>query len=175
MTELNGYVKLYRKLKSWGWYQNYVVKDLFIHLLISANFKETRWQGETLKPGQLITGTTQLAKDLDFSRQQIRTALKKLESTEEITIKSTNKYSIITINNWEDYQSNYDDINQVSNQQVTNNQPTSNQQVTNNQPQHKNDKNNKNDNNDKKIDPRLAADLAAAGISYDEYLRIKTQ
>lgn len=175
MAELNGYIKLYRKFKSWGWYQDNVVKSLFIHLLILANFKETKWQGEILKPGQLITGTTQLANDLGFSRQQIRTALKKLESTEEITIKSTNKYSLITIMNWEDYQSNCDDTNQVSNNQITNNQPTNNQQITNNQPQRKNDKNVNNDKNGKNIDPRLAAELASAGIGYDEYLRIKNQ
>ena len=133
---MNGYIKLYRKLTQWGWYQDSVVKDLFLHLLLTASFKDFEWQGKTLKAGQLITGRKRLAEELNFTEQQIRTALKKLESTKEIAIFSTNKYSIVTVINWEDYQS--------FEEEATNEQPTSNQQATNNQPHINNIKNDKN-------------------------------
>ena len=136
--DLNGFIKLHRKLVAWGWYQDYVVKDLFLHLLLTANFKATNWRGEVLEAGQLIVGTQRLANDLGFSRQQIRTALDKLKSTNEITIKTTNKYSVVTIVNWREYQSNEENSNQQNNQHF-------NQQITNNQPQRKNDKKNKED------------------------------
>ena len=101
---MNGYIKLYRKLTQWGWYQDSVVKDLFLHLLLTASFKDFEWQGKTMKAGQLITGRKKLAEDLNFTEQQIRTALKKLESTKEIVCESSNKYTIITVTNWESYQ-----------------------------------------------------------------------
>ena len=136
MAELNGYVKLHRKMIEWGWYSNSVVKDTFLHLLMVAAFKPTTYLGYEIKPGQAVIGRKKLASDLGFSEQQIRTALKKLESTGEISIFSTNKFSIITIENWGFYQ---DDE-----KTLTNNQPTNNQQITNNQPHLKNVKNVKN-------------------------------
>lgn len=140
---LNGYIKMYRKLIKWGWYKNYVVKDTFLHLLLTANFKDTSWNGIVIKRGQVVTGTEALANSLGFTRQQIRTALKKLKSTNEITTESTNKYTLITLVNWDEYQSdeNYTTIDSTN--YITNEQPTTNQQSTNNQPQRKNDKNEK--------------------------------
>ena len=104
MQELNGYIKLFRKLIRWGWYQDSVVKDLFLHCLICASYKDFEWMGMELKAGQFITGRKKLAEELGFSEQQIRTAVSKLESTGEISIFPTNKYSIITVTNWENYQ-----------------------------------------------------------------------
>jgi hypothetical protein len=63
-----------------------------------------------------------------------------LESTGEITLKSTNRFTIATVENWDFYQCCDED----SNQQITNKQPTSNQQATNKQPHLKNVKNVKN-------------------------------
>ena len=54
-SSLNGFIKLHRKLVAWGWYQDYVVKDVFLHLLLTANFRDTQWMGVTLKKGQLVT------------------------------------------------------------------------------------------------------------------------
>lgn len=85
-SSLNGFVKLHRKLIAWGWYQDYVVKDVFLHLLLTANFKDSQWRGITLKKGQLITGSKRLYKDrqqgtsrrlLSFQAGRWRTVLKK--------------------------------------------------------------------------------------------------
>jgi hypothetical protein len=57
-----------------------------------------------LQPGQLIFGRKQAAKELELSERTIRTCLEKLKNLENLTIKATNKFSIITINNWETYQ-----------------------------------------------------------------------
>jgi hypothetical protein len=61
-----------------------------------------------------------------------RTCLKNLKKSKKITIKTTNKYSIITIVNWDTYQNDQDIANHQTNQQLTNNQPTTNQQLTTN-------------------------------------------
>ena len=81
MQRLNGFVKVHRKLVQWGWYQDYVVKDLFLHLLLTASFRESQWMGRTIEKGQVITSYAHLAEELGFSVKQIRTALNKLKST----------------------------------------------------------------------------------------------
>lgn len=156
MNSLSGFIKLFRKFKAWGWYQDYVVKDVFIHLLLSANFKAVPWNGRILEEGQVVTGTVQLAKELGFSRQQVRTALNKLKSTNEITTESTNRYTVVTIVNWRDYQSDTEALTNEITKIATNKQPTDNQQATNKQPRYKNVKNNKNVKNVKKREGALS-------------------
>ena len=110
MQMLNGFIKVHRKLLRWGWYTDYVVKDLFIHLLLLANFKDTQWMGKTIRRGQAVTSYAHLARDLGFTVQQIRTAMNKLKSTGEITTQSTNKYTIVTIEKWSEYQGFDEDV-----------------------------------------------------------------
>lgn len=150
MQELNGYIKLFRKLIRWGWYQDNVVKGLFIHCLLCASYKDFEWMGMGLKAGQFITSLKHLSEELGFSVQQIRTAIKKLESTGEITSTSTNKYTIITVVNWENFQSFEDESNTESNNPITNEQQTDNKRATNEQQHRKNIKNINNFKNTKK-------------------------
>jgi hypothetical protein len=145
---MQGWIKIKRKIKKWEWYKNAVVKSLFLHLVIEANHKDGRWEGEEIKRGQLAVGRHELSKDTGLSEQQVRTALDKLKQTKEILVKSTNKYSIVTICKYDEYQSSEDDVNQ----QITNNQPTNNQRPTSSQPadnqQITTNKNNNNSNNE---------------------------
>lgn len=120
----------------WGWYKDLVTKAVFLHLLMVASFKESEYLGHKIKPGQAVIGRKALAEQLGISEQQVRTALKHLQQTGEITIKSTNKFSVVTIVNWASYQ--------LEEAELTNNQPATNQQLTNNQPHLKNVKNVKN-------------------------------
>jgi len=135
----NGWIKIYRKFSDWEWFKISEMVHLFIFLLINCNHKDNKWQGINIKRGQIITGRKELSFKTGISEQTIRTCLKKLELTKEITVKSTNKYSIITVCNYDSYQ----DKTEITNQQLTNNQPATNQQLTTN----KNDKNKKNDKN----------------------------
>ena len=104
MQEINGFIKLYRKLKRWGWYKDTVVKCVFLHFLLSASYTEFEWMGETFKPGQFITSVSHLSEELGFSPKQIRTAIDKLCSTKEVGKRTTNKFTVITVMNWESYQ-----------------------------------------------------------------------
>ena len=146
----NGWVKIHRKFEKWEWYTDIPVKVLFLHLILQANHEDQKWQGKEIKRGQCVVGSVKLAEETGLSRQQVRTALDKLKSTGEITTESTNKFTIVTIDNYSLYQA-CDDAEQptnqpTDNQQITNKQPTNNQQITTN----KNVKNIKNDKNEKK-------------------------
>jgi len=142
------YIKLDRKILKWEWFDDSKMVHLFIYLLLKANHKDGKWQGVTVKRGQLITGRLKLAMAVGFSERQIRTCLKKLKMTNEIAIKTTNKFSIITICKYDTYQ-NQKEINdqqddQQNDRQETNKRPTKDQQATTN----KNDKEYKNDKNE---------------------------
>ena len=103
---------------------------IFLHLFINANHEDGNWEGMTIKRGQLVIGRKKISADTGISEQSVRTCMNRLKSTNEITIKATNKYSIITVLNYDSYQKTLGESNQVinqnSNQQLTNNQPTTN-------------------------------------------------
>jgi hypothetical protein len=136
-----GYIKQWRKIKEWEWYRTPHMVHFFGHIVREANHKDGRWQGVDVKRGQIICGRKQLALDTGLSEQIVRTCIERLKSTSEITIRATNKFSIITIVKYEDYQPNEKVLTSTSTSELTNNQPTINQQITTN----KNDNNGKND------------------------------
>lgn len=144
---LSGYVKVYRKLINWGWYKDPVVKCVFFHFLFTASFRDMPWQDRVIQRGQLVTSYGRLAEDLGFTIQQVRTAIKKLKSTGEITSETTNKYTIITVVNWDNYQSTDTDTTFESTQCATNEQQSNNNQITINQQHRKNVKNVKEEKN----------------------------
>ena len=119
---LNGYVKIYRSLKDWEWYKDKNVKIVFIDILLSVNFKNSKWQGNDIKRGQFVVGLEKYAKEFDMSVQQLRTVLKKLEKTGEITTKSTNKNTTITLVKFDVYQEEQHEINKQNNNPITNEQ-----------------------------------------------------
>lgn len=102
----NGYIKIHRKLADWGWYKDANTMRVFMHLLITANYTETEYMGETIRPGETVIGRRSLASALGMSEKNVRTALKHLKSTNEVAIRTTNKFSVVTIVNWELYQVN---------------------------------------------------------------------
>lgn len=114
-----GFIKLHRKLLDWEWYDDINTKVLFLHLLLTVNWEDKKWHWIDIKRWQVLTWRIQLSKETWLTEQQIRTSLTKLKSTNEITIKITNRYSIIEITNYDRYQSNQPANEPTSNQQVT--------------------------------------------------------
>lgn len=124
---MQGFILLHRKMLEWGWYQDSAVKSVFIHCLLSAAFKRGEWKGRTVKAGQFITSRRQLSLDLGLSERQIRTALEKLQATKELTVESTNAYTVITVTKWNIYQENnvrsVQEIDRLSDQRATGERP----------------------------------------------------
>ena len=135
MTD-NGYVKLYRQITRWEWYGNINTFRVFLHILLMANFTSGRFEGQTIRRGQLVTSLPKLAKETSLSIQQVRTAISNLKSTGEITEKSQARYRIITVVKYDDYQ----DRNSIVNSKSTGNQQAANRQITGKQQQYKNNK-----------------------------------
>lgn len=162
-AQLNGYIKLYRQMLDWEWYDDVNTKAVFLHLLLTANFEDKRWHGIEVKKGDVITSIPSLAQSLKLSERNIRTAIKHLKVTGEVTVKAYAKFSIITIVKYNLYQetqgNNAENSNDIiptvqvgdrqSDRQVTDKRQTSDRQVTDKRQHLKNDKKEKNDKNDK--------------------------
>lgn len=126
----NGFILIHRNILNWGWFSDANTFRVFLYLLLKANWQDSEWRGIKIKRGQLITGRNSVAQDTGISKQSVRTSLNNLKSTNEITIQSTNKFSVVTIVKYNDYQQlNKKSTNKPTNK-LTNEQPTTNQQPT---------------------------------------------
>ena len=122
----DGWILLHRKFLEWEWYDDINTKVVFLHCLFRANYEDNKYRGTTIKRGQFITGRDKFAKEVGLSAQKVRTCWNKLQSTGEISIKSTSAGSVITVCNYNTYQKKP----KSTNQRLTNDQPTTNQRLT---------------------------------------------
>lgn len=167
----DGYIKVFRKILSWEWYDDVNTFKLWMHLLLIANHKDNKWRGEVIKRGSTVTSYAQLSVQTGLTVQQVRTSLKKLQKTAEVTKVTSSKNTVIIVTNYDKYQDSNKQDNKQINNVVTNNQQSSNKQVTTNN----NDKKDKNDNNDKNIkDIYLSEQLEIAPTESFITLDLKT-
>lgn len=110
----------------WEWYDDTNTFRVFTHLLLTANYKPSRYRGYDIPRGSVVTGYPALAKQVGMSVQQVRTVFTRLKSTGSITVRKTPNFSIVSITNWEKFQED----NRRSNSQATVKQQASNSQVT---------------------------------------------
>ena len=125
-----GWIKLHRKILDWEWWNDSVMVKVWLQLLFDANYEPKKWKGQTIERGQLIFGRAAYAEKCSISEQQVRTAIERLKSTSEITIKTTNRFSVVTITKYESYQIEGCATTNESTIQTSRKQPTNNQQTT---------------------------------------------
>lgn len=117
---MEGWIKLYRKLVDWEWYDEPNTKIVFIDLLLHANHKERKWRGETIEAGSLVTSIGAIAERNGLSTKQVRTAISHLEKTGEIAKKRANKNTTLIVLNYKRYQESDDGKGQSKGNQTAN-------------------------------------------------------
>lgn len=120
------YVKISRKILEWEWYKDVNTKVVFFHILLKANWKNGRFQGMEIPRGSFVTSYQSLAEETGLTVMNVRTAIKHLKLTQEITVSQHSKFSVITVKNYDAYQT----ANKVANNQLTGNQQATNRQLT---------------------------------------------
>lgn len=138
-----GWVKLHRSIQNSDTFSclTLIQQIVAIYIILNANHKDGVWhdkrKGETIKVkrGQLITSRNKMytewfKKDPDISEQKIRTTLDRLEKMEFLTKQSTSTYTLITVRNYNVYQTSEND-HQPSNQPALNQHLTTNKNVKN--------------------------------------------
>ncbi len=122
-----GYVKIYRKSLDAGWLKNHKLWVFWTWCLLKAAHCEydaiVGLQRVHLMPGQFIFGRRVAAGETGLTEREIRTILEFLKKSGNLTIKTTNKFSVITIVNWRTYQDAKDVNGQQNDQQVSNKWP----------------------------------------------------
>ena len=121
VSQNSGFVQLFRNILQWEWYFHIPTRVTFIHCLLRANHHAKKWMGQTLQAGQFATSLKHLSDETSLTQRQCRTALFHLKSTGELTIKTTSRYSIITVNNWGKWQGERQTKSQTGDKQTTTN------------------------------------------------------
>ncbi|UYE96002.1 DnaD domain-containing protein [Staphylococcus phage phiSa2-NARSA676] len=134
--------------------------EAWIYLLMEANHSKAKVpignQIVTVERGQRLTSILTLSDFFNWSRFKVKTFLDLLESDGMLEVKTTSKYTLITIVNYDFYQSeqgrnqHQNDIKPTSKQHQSNINPTSKQHQTNTNNNDNKDNNEKNVNNEKK-------------------------
>lgn len=120
------YIKLDRKILEWEWYSDANTMRLFMHCLLKANWKSGKLNGVSIPRGSFATSYAALASQTKLSVRSIRTALKHLKTTGEVTSRTYHDFTIITVKNYNSYQA----IDKPSDIQVTSKRQASDKQVT---------------------------------------------
>lgn len=127
---MNGFIKIHRSLLEWEWWDDINTFRLFITILLLANWKDKRWHGKLIRRGSLWTSIPSLAEKAGLSVQQTKTALRKLKSTGEITDRATREGRLLTVVNYELYQSNEIEVTDELTRKRADKQPTPNRRPT---------------------------------------------
>ncbi len=100
----NGYIRVYRSLLTWEWYRDRNTCRVFLHLLLTANYRPEQWKGIEVQRGQRVVTLPKLAEETGLSVREVRTALSHLKKTGEVTGKTTSQYTLLTVNHYDRYQ-----------------------------------------------------------------------
>lgn len=128
----DGWIKLHRSMLDSPIFSNAELLRLWVYLLMHAAYTEVDVmvgnQMIHLKPGQLVTGRKKISRDLGLDESKIRRLINKLELAGNVTITPTNKFTLVTIENWDFFQGG----EQKAANKTADNRPTDDQQMTTN-------------------------------------------
>lgn len=105
MADKTTYIKLDRNILQWRWFKSSKVLHVFMWLLIRANIKEGHFEKDVVPRGSVVSSNAHIAESCGLTIDNVRTALANLEETGEITRIIRNRYQLITIVKYDDYQS----------------------------------------------------------------------
>lgn len=99
----DSFIPLSRALLEWDWHDEPKTGWLYVVMLMMANHEETRWRGETLRRGQLLTGRQQLSITSGLTEREVRTAMEHLKKTGDIKVEPRSKYSVVTMLRYDEH------------------------------------------------------------------------
>ncbi|MBD5159446.1 MAG: hypothetical protein HDT23_04305 [Ruminococcus sp.] len=129
----NGFIIIDRSITQWRWYHDANTFRVFFHLMLTANYEDKDFENITVKRGERVISYSKLAVELSLSERNVRTAIKHLKETGEVTVRAYRKFSVITVNNYDEYQAGdrlLTDNRQASDRQVTLNRQASDNNET---------------------------------------------
>lgn len=99
-----GYVKIHRSLLDWEWFQDRNTLQVWMYILIRANYEPSRFMGMKIGRGEMIESLAEMAEHTGLTVRKVRTALNHLKTTGEIACKSTRYGTRVRVLNYAVYQ-----------------------------------------------------------------------
>jgi hypothetical protein len=119
-----GWIKLHRQAIDSDVFENPSLWKMFCWCLLKANHKPRSWKGEMIPRGSFATGRASAAEQLGVSESKYRRDQLKLTDMGVISVKATNRFSVIQVENYESFQTLEANPDQRMNQQATKKRPT---------------------------------------------------
>ena len=106
----NGWIKIHRSILQNPWMNNADVLGAWIYILLNVAYQSTDvvFEGKriTLNPGQGLFKVRQMAKILGVSHSKLNRIITLFKSETQIETQTTPRNTLVTVINWEKYQSN---------------------------------------------------------------------
>lgn len=109
---MGSYIKIDRKILEWEWWSDINTYRLFTYMLLKANWKDGSFKGIEVPRGSFVSSLSNLSEATNLTVNEVRTALKHLIKTKEITSKPHSKFTVFTVNNYCLYQEDNKQVTQ---------------------------------------------------------------
>lgn len=97
------WLKLHREIRDHEVFKDPDLLQLFMWCLINANVTTSEWKGETIVPGQFVTGRNRASEAIGVSPSTWQRRIAKLSEIGCISTKAGHNWTIITVVNWNTY------------------------------------------------------------------------
>lgn len=104
------YIKLNRSILDWEWWSDVNTFRVFVYMLLKANWKDASYKGTTVPRGSFVSSLSKLSEATSLTIDEIRTAIKHLKATGEITSVSQGKTTVFTVVNYNAYQDSPNEV-----------------------------------------------------------------
>ena len=106
-----GFALLHRKIMDVPFYKDAEAAHLWVHLLLRANHEQTLVStdvGDVMcERGEFITGRNTLAMETGLTADRVKSLLRKFQNLGMITTKSNNRFTVLKVVKYDEYQSNF--------------------------------------------------------------------
>ena len=141
-----GWIKVHRKILFHPFFQDSELLHLFLYCMAKANHHDGKFllkgQDVAIKRGQFLFGRKKASQDTGIKQSSVYRKMMILKNLEILDINPNNKFSLVTVQDYDKYQDVPSSIEQQAGQQVNNRRTSSEQQLNTNK-NYKNGKNNK--------------------------------
>ena len=96
-----GWIGINRDIINSSIYKDHGAMRVLLHLLLTVNYSAVEWQSITIDRGETVTSLKRLSEELGMSKNTLLKSLSTLESSGEISKRTTNKYTLIRVVNYD--------------------------------------------------------------------------
>lgn len=116
---MDSYIKIDRRILEWEWWSDINTHRLFFYMLVKANWKDGRFKGVEIPRGSLASSVGKLAQATNLTVNEVRTALKHLKLTGEVTSFAHGDFTVFTVTNYDSYQEGHKVKHKDNNKEIT--------------------------------------------------------